>query len=486
MHEPDASDEPAAEKALVGISSGDASARVAAIREVAQIGLADSGRSIPAVVKALDDPDASVRAQAAQSLGILGSYVVWARMTGNADGAQDEAAFDAAIKALLGAMASDTQALVRSAAAEGLGNISATSPPAPRPRGSRKGEGDKAAEAQTPSPSPVDYPAVVTALIAALGDKDGQVRASVASALGAAGPKVSEEPPPPLVAALKDESSATRAATAKALSRFSRGVDQVLAALIPLSAKDDVSVRQACVQALRDIKPSALSAAAIPALVEGLKSSDRDIRFFAVRLLARFGPEAKDAVPNLIAVLNEPLGSDQSTAGGGRAMVTIFTGPAQEAAIALGKIAPGTPRAAESIAALARIVSAGPRQRRASAANALGEFAAKAAPAIPDLVKMLEVADSDDALSAASEREAGVKALARVAADSPSSEAVVSVLRHSLRSDSKKPRASVVTALGQLGPKAAVAAPEIEALKNNPDPNVRKAATRALEDVGQH
>ena len=473
MGEPDKNDQPGAPRALGAISSGDPTARVAAIREVAQLGLADSGRSIPPVVKALADPEAVVRAQAAESLGVLGSYAVWARLTGDAAAAQDEGTIDAATKALLGSLASDTQTSVRAAAAGGLGNISATSPRAPRTKGSRKGGSAKSAEPPSPSPAAVDYRAVVTALIAALGDKDGEVRASVATALGAAGPYVSEEPPPLLVATLKDQSSAARAATAQALARFPRGLDPVLAALIPLAAKDDGTVRQACIQALRDIKPSALSIAAIPALIEGLKNSDREIRFFAIKLLAEFGPQAKDAVPGLITVLNEPIGSDKSTAGGGRAFVTVFVGPAHEAATALGKIAPGTPQAAESIAALARVASGVAHQRRASAADALGEFGAAAKPAIPDLVKMLEEADADDGLTAATDREAAAKALNRVAVDSPSSEAVVSALRHSLRTDSKKPRAAVVSALQQLGTKAAAAAPEIDALKNDPDPNVR-------------
>src|SRR5262249_17784296 len=149
--------------------------------------------------------------------------------------------------------------------------------------------------------------------------------------------------------------------------------------------------------------PSAITAVAVPALVEGLKNTDREIRFFAIKLLARLGAAAKDAVPGLINVLNEPIASDQTTAGGGRALVTVFTGPAPESAAALGKIAPGTARASDSIAALARVAGAGPHQRRASAANALGEFGPGAAPAIPDLVKMLEEAAADAGLTSATE-----------------------------------------------------------------------------------
>jgi hypothetical protein len=54
----------------------------------------------------------------------------------------------------------------------------------------------------------------------------------------------------------------------------------------------------------------------------------------------------------------------------------------------------------------------------------------------------------------------------------------------SLRSDAKKSRAAVVVALRQLGSKASAAAPAIEALKNDPDPDVRAAATKPLDALG--
>jgi HEAT repeat protein len=165
-------------------------------------------------------------------------------------------------------------------------------------------------------------------------------------------------------------------------------------------------------------------------------------------------------------------------------LVTVFTGPAHEAAIALGKIAPGTARASESIAALARVARAGPHQRRASAADALGEFGPSAAPAIPDLVKMLEEGATDNGLTAATEVQSAVRALTRIAADETSAPAVVNALMRSLQSDAKKSRSAVIVALRQLGTKASAAAPAIDALKNDPDPDVRAAATKALDSLG--
>ena len=361
LRESPAQPDGAVTSALDAMRSADPAARKSAIKNVTQAGLSDSARSIPAVIEALADPDATVRAGAAESLGLLGSYAVWARMTGTVADGQDQGTIDTATKALLGSMASDAQPVVRAAAARGLGNISATSPQPPKSRrGSKKAEA-KGKEEAGAAPSPFDYKATMAALIAALADKDEDVRASAAAALGAAGPKVSAEPPPPLVAALKDQSAATRAATVKALCSFPNGLDPVMPSLIKLSAEKDRTIHEACVQGLQQIKKSALSAAAVPALVDGLKSPDRQVRLNLVMLLARLGREAKDALPALITVLNEPLSSDSTTGGAsGGALVTLYVGPAHEAAKALGEIVPGTPLAGEAVAALANVVRSAP------------------------------------------------------------------------------------------------------------------------------
>ena len=175
--EPDA----AVTSALDAIRSGDPAARKSAIKNVTQAGLSDSARSIPAVIEALADPDATVRVSAAESLGLLGSYAVWARMTGTVAEGQDQGTIDTATKALLGSMAGDAQPVVRAAAARGLGNISATSPQPPRSRrGAKKAEAKGKAEEEA-APSPFDYKATMAALIAALADKDEDVRASAAA-----------------------------------------------------------------------------------------------------------------------------------------------------------------------------------------------------------------------------------------------------------------------------------------------------------------
>jgi HEAT repeat protein len=53
--------------------------------------------------------------------------------------------------------------------------------------------------------------------------------------------------------------------------------------------------------ALGRIGPSA-----VPALVQGLQSSDPDVRLRATEVLARMGADAKDAVPDLVVLLDDP------------------------------------------------------------------------------------------------------------------------------------------------------------------------------------
>ena len=49
-----------------------------------------------------------------------------------------------------------------------------------------------------------------------------------------------------------------------------------------------------------------IGAAAVPALIEALRSSDAAVRLKAVEVLGRMGPDAKDAVPDLVRLLDDP------------------------------------------------------------------------------------------------------------------------------------------------------------------------------------
>jgi len=473
--------------AFEGLHSSNATERATALRQVVQLGMSDTGRSIPVVIEALKDSDAGVRARAAESLSMLGSYAVLDGPGGAAAQSTDGGLVTAVTSALVGSLADDDQSDVRAAAADALRNISITSPRAVEsPRGKRKKAG------ATPEPaaaavSVVDHKAVVAALSAALLDRDEKVRSAAAKALGGAAPRVSPAPPQGLVTALSDSSSMARAAAARALPSFDSGLDPIIPKLIQMSAKDGPAVHRACAEALGQIKQSAYSAAAVPALIEGLKDRDREVRIQVVSLLRALESKATEAIPALVGTLNEPLDSDQTKGSGGPANISIVvTGPAHEAAKAIGEIAPKTKSAGDAIEALAKVVRSGPAQRRSSAAEALGKFGPEAAAAVPDLLKLLKQAESIKASSSNHDAEAAATALSRIAAGSPSVEPIVSGLRDSLKSRNTPSKAAVIRALERFGPKATTAIPDIQALQQDGDRSVRDAASKALKAIDRH
>jgi HEAT repeat protein len=282
-------------------------------------------------------------------------------------------------------------------------------------------------------------------------------------------------------AALDDESTANRAVALATTVAFSRGLDPFVPVLLRHLANDEPQVREACKQALGRIRPSALTRAAAPALIEGLKNHDPDVRLRIVSLLARISPDVRTAVPALIAILNEPIDSDQATTEG-RTAVTTFTGPAHRAAEALGRLAPGTPASGQAVAALTAVVRFGPAQRRASAADALGQFRKEAAPAVPALVSMLGEAVAGE--ESTNDKASAAEALVRIAPGTSAADQVVAALTAALKSNSIATRRAALLALPSFGQTSAGAIPQIRALKeSDPIPNVRKAAASALEEL---
>ena len=256
-----------------------------------------------------------------------------------------------------------------------------------------------------------------------------------------------------------------------------------------MAASDDRAVREACTIALGQIKPPAVSAAAVPDLIEGLSNPDRDVRVQVVALLSRLGSDARPAIPALIKTLKEPVNSDRVVSGGaGGAATSTYAGPAHDAAKLLGRIAPGTGSATEVIAALADVVRSGARQRAASAAKALGEFGTSAAETVPDLIEMLKADDPSQTSTPTHAGEAAAAALARIAAgtDGASTQAALAALETALSAQSRHTRAAAIRALQKFGPKAADALPQIKALMDDPDSRVRKAASEAIETLDGH
>jgi HEAT repeat protein len=254
-------------------------------------------------------------------------------------------------------------------------------------------------------------------------------------------------------------------------------------------------VRGACSKALIEVRPTK---ALVPTLIGSLKSRDEGVRAHAAELLGRIGPEARGAVPALIAVWREPFGREDRDRPDA---VSWSRFAARKAAQALGKMGPSR----EAIAALLDEISAEKVERvlaapptigksgsptsvddrarlaaslRVSAAvGALGEIGPPAAAALPALIaaykKSLEtrVVMGFNAIPVA---------LGRIAPSSPLAPDVLAVLIRALDAQNSFTRQGAIEALERFGQEASAAFPKLRALQDDPDIYVRTAAAKSL------
>jgi len=139
-------------------------------------------------------------------------------------------------------------------------------------------------------------------------------------------------------------------------------------------------VRAVVVQALAHVGQG--DPASVAALVRALRSEgDADYRWKAARALGHLGPQAKDAIPGLVAAVGDQNGHVR-----------------REAIIALGRI--GQEAAPSGAPALVRSLEDPDADIRQAAATALGRMQAPSARAA--LTRHLS--DADDAVRAAAQR----------------------------------------------------------------------------------
>jgi HEAT repeat protein len=328
---------------------------------------------------------------------------------------------------------------------------------------------------------------IINALTAALKDARPGVREGVARAIGSLAGEVFVEPPRRLIAVLEgDPDVAVRVSAATALGRYGAGLDAVPLALLRTLGGKEPRVRAACgfaLSAIHSAVPGGTagtgpSATAIPALIEMLGSRERDVRYHASSLLSHFGPEAEAAVPALRNVLAEPIDPQMLSAEGSESSGD----PAAAAARALGKIAPGTPRAKEAVATLVETMrSAGNARTRAELASSLERFKpSEGKPAVPVLIAMVR----DNVAVIGPPAPSAASALGMLAPGTPRAGEAVAVLTTALGSKSQYTRAEAAKALGRFRKQAASATEKLRALaESDPIPPVRRAAAAAIRQI---
>jgi len=225
-------------------------------------------------------------------------------------------------------------------------------------------------------------PEAVAVLGESVQDPDATVRTAALRALHDIGDRMPFVPPQTLHAALEDESSQVRFWAAGALGHAGRGIDPFLPALIRHAEQDaDPEVREVCADEIGAyIKPAAVTTAVVPALIEALASPAQRMRCASCGMLGRFGPTAAPAIPAVIRVLERGLHKPNERPE------RYMTDQRSWAATALGRIAPGTPKADEAAAALVEALEADPTLGDTSdVIEAIARFGPAAKGAIPRL-----------------------------------------------------------------------------------------------------
>lgn len=327
-----------------------------------------------------------------------------------------------------------------------------------------------------------DAAPAVPKLLETLTDKDSQVCWHAARALGAIRADA-DKVVPALAEQLGDESPAVRANAAYALGRYGADAKPAVAKLAETLKDEDANVRLAAARALTEIGPAAADAVdslaaaltddtgavtlqvaealgrigspAVGVLTE--KLGDENLRPLAAAVLGEMGADARSAVPALVKLLDS---EEMQTR--------------REAFLALASIGPDAETAAP---ALMKILTDADDPGRAGAAYALAKIGAK--DALPELKKLT---DSDDELLAL----ASAWGLVVLEPDDEENLTIaVPQLIGALSWEAPLARRESAIVLGDLGPKAKVAIPElIEALKKEQVPDIRAELLHALAEMG--
>jgi HEAT repeat protein len=364
--------------------------------------------ALPELKPVLEHPDPEVRLQALLTLGEIGS------------------ASSTLIPDIAKALRTDEFGGVRYAAAYALGKIGT--------------EGDAAA-----------------ALEEAVGSDDAFLKMTAAWALARNNPddrKMVERAVRLIVDAFKSDDIHLRRAAAKAAVDFDISRDVLGPLLVEaLADKDPLVVRNA-VETLAQLGPKAL------AHVDDALQNEQ-LRFYALMLIYRMGPEAAPAVPALINALQN-VSPDE----------VQFR---RELQFALGSIGAAAKPAAPI---LIKSLSSSDAKISASAAYALGKIGPDARAAVPALRQNLR---SDNQLV----KLASIMALLRIQPRERSLGIIAApLLLKALDNENEIVRAEAAMAVGKLGALGRRAMPRLKEMLKDESPFVRDAAAEALKELG--
>lgn len=456
------------------LESDQPSDRISAVNDLARLFQPSDPIAVPPLIKALSDPDASVRAAAAAALGPTAGNIT--RSLGG-----DSIAREAA--AALIATLKDSDPAVRAASASSLGIFGTQRPALGQSR-------------------LVDLEATSAALVGLLSDDDPTVRLAATKAIMGFEALRPAMPPPALLARLKDVSPQNRAAAITAVAQFRKGADLWFPSILrQLEHETDPAVRAQALailsspQFLVDSPPLSL----VPEVSNALKSPDPVIRGKIARFAGFLRGRGVDLVPDLLALLNAPL--DPALQDKQHVEVEEDNDPGSEAASALGAIAPGTDAAPRVIAELTEVARSGPLIRRIRTVYALGQFGPDALESVDALIGVLRdpasnqyirdefanrpknappTPNSADTLGAAE----AARALGKIAPNTPRANDAVAALLEALDSPAPPVRMAAARSLEPFGIDARPAIPKLRKLLADPAMDVRAGAIDTLRELG--
>ena len=210
-----------------------------------------------------------------------------------------------------------------------------------------------------------------------------------------------------------------------------------------------------CVFSGEDTDPTRVSL-----LTELLTDKRSEIRGESAEELEEIGPEAKAAVPTLIALL-----ADEAVCDSGLNYIVQVRDTAEDALIAIGS---------ESVPALTEAVARGKPLVSDGAVYALGQIGPKAQTSLPTVI---EAINNGADLNL---RRRIVRSLAKI---DQTGELAIPVMVESLQDEDKYVRRGAAEALGAYGPRAQRAVPSLLKALQDKEPYVRGGAAVSLGDI---
>lgn len=316
-------------------------------------------------------------------------------------------------------------------------------------------------------------PEAVPLLQAALNDPDDETRTQALWALGIMGPDA-HAAFATVRDRLKDNSAAVRGTAIFAVRRIAAKPEEAVPALVALLADGDPEVRETASRTVaRFGKP------AVGDVRKQLQHDALDVRRLAVTTLGRIGPEAEDAVPDLVALLRDTQGGLQDEATdalasiGAPAIAALGQALKQRDDPALRKLAilalarVGKP----AVPLLAGVLSDPDASVRLQAVTALGRIG-------PDAVEAVILAFKDD------DAEVRQEAARVLGSMDKNDKGVVPALIKAMRDPAPAVRGQASMALQALRPDAQAVLAELTPLLDDRNLDVRLAGIRFLGEFG--